>query len=208
MTRQPMPSQAFGVLFESFSVPVVDALNRGLPSASCPCVLRAHENYSRLDLGVRKPDFRVTVSNLQCITCSSPGFESPQGSQRTPCPTLGRVLGRAVRTGLHGATGRADGQECLGWTSDPGVALEPGKQARGVMAVRTWAHSLAGLAGLSFLHGQGSCQHDRVGYCSPGTGGHTNCACYRVRVPTVRGMLRRRGEPWALDHQRCATNFT
>lgn len=157
---------------------------------------RAHENYSRLDLGVRNPDFRVTVSNLQCITCSSPGFESPQGSQRTPCPTLGRVLGRAVRTGLHGATGRADGQECLGWTSDPGVALEPGKQARGVMAVRTLAHSLAGLAGLaglSFLHGQGSCQHDRVGYCSPGTGGHTNCACYRVRVPTVRGMLRRPG---------------
>lgn len=157
---------------------------------------RAHENYIRLDLGVRNPDFRVTVSNLQCITCSSPGFESPPRSQRTPCPTLGRVLGIAVRTGLHGAAGRADGQECLGWTSDPGVALEPGqagKESHGcpnMGALLSWA---GWAAGLSFLHGQGSCPHDRVGYCSPGTGEHTNCACYRVRVPTVRGMLRRPG---------------
>lgn len=33
---------------------------------------------------------------------------------------------------------------------------------------------------------------------APALGGHTNSACYRVRVPTVRGMLHRRGGPMAL----------
>lgn len=94
----------------------------------------------------------------------------------------------------------------LKYPSDPGVALEPGRGGHGCpnMGARlSWA---CWACWAELYMGKVDAHKIRVGYCSPGTGRHTNCACYRVRFPTVAlaspgggGMA-----PWVT--QRCATN--